>query len=117
MIAAGMGKHVTCLPPEQIVSMLEWTALSVPVNVIGIGVVKISVCLCLIRVVDKARKRISQFLWFLIAFIIVTHLELALVCSLHCIPLAALWNHQVQGQCMSTHTTVLAGYVGFGKHS
>lgn len=96
--------------------MLEWSALSEPVNVIGIGVVKISVCLCLIGVVDKARRRISRFLWILIAFIIVTHLGLALVFFLHCIPLAALWNHQVQGQCMSTHTAVLAGYVGFGKY-
>lgn len=32
---------------------------------------------------------------------------------LHCRPLAALWNPKVHGSCLSTHTTVLAGYVGF----
>ena len=114
MIASGMGRHLICLPPDQVISMLEWSALSEPVSVIGVGVIKISVCLCLIRVVDKARRKLSRFLWFLIAFIIVTHLGLAMVFFLHCIPLAKLWNPEIEGRCMSTHTTVLAGYIGFG---
>ncbi|MCJ1378141.1 hypothetical protein MMC17_001237 [Xylographa soralifera] len=114
MIASGMGRHLICLPPDQVISMLEWSALSEPVSVIGIGVIKISVCLCLIRVVDKARRKLTRFLWFLIAFIIVTHLGLAMVFFFHCIPLAKLWNPEIEGRCMSTNDTVLAGYIGFG---
>jgi len=93
--------------------MLEFSAISKALNVIGIGVVKISVCLTLLRVIERARRRISQFFWTLLVFIAVTHLALAMLFFLHCRPLAALWNPQIHGSCLSTHTTVLAGYIGF----
>ena len=93
--------------------MLEFSAISEALNVIGIGVVKITVCLTLLRVVERGRRRISQFLWCLLVFIAVTHLALAMLFFLHCRPLAALWNPHVHGSCLSTHTTVLAGYIGF----
>ena len=113
MISSGMGKHVSCLPSQSVISMLEFSAISEALNVIGIGVVKISVCLTLLRVVERARRRISHFLWSLFVSVAVTHLALAMLFFLHCRPLAALWNPQVHGSCLSTHTTVLAGYVGF----
>ena len=113
MVTSGMGQHISCLPPQSVISMLEFGAISEAINVIGIGVVKISVCLTLLRVVERGRRRISRFLWFLLVFIGVTHLALAMLFFLHCRPLAALWIPQVHGSCLSTHTTVLAGYIGF----
>ena len=113
MVTSGMGRHVSCLRPQSVISMLEFSAISEAINVIGIGVVKISVCLTLLPVVERGRRRISQFSWFLLVFIAVTHLALAMLFFLHCRPLAALWNPLVHGSCLSTHTTVLAGYIGF----
>ncbi|KAF6223002.1 hypothetical protein HO133_001053 [Letharia lupina] len=113
MITSGMGRHVSCLPPQSVIAMLEFSAISEALNVFGIGVVKISVCLALLRVVERARRGITLFLRSLLVFVAVTHLALALLFFLHCRPLAALWNPKVQGSCLSTHTTVLAGYVGF----
>ena len=113
MVTSGMGRHVSCLPPQSVISMLEFSAISEAINVIGIGVVKISVCLTLLRIVERSRRRISQVLWFLLVFVGVTHLALVMLFFLHCRPLAALWNPQMHGSCLSTHTTVLAGYIGF----
>lgn len=113
MIASGMGRHVSCLPPQSVIAMLEFSAISEGLNVFGIGVVKISVCLALLRVVERARRGITLFLWSLLVLIAMTHLALAMLFFLHCRPLARLWNPKVNGSCMSTHTTVLAGYVGF----
>ena len=93
--------------------MLEFSAISEGLNVFGIGVVKISVCLALLRVVERARRGITLFLWSLLVLVATTHLALAMLFFLHCRPLARLWNPKVNGSCMSTHTTVLAGYVGF----
>lgn len=93
--------------------MLEYSAISEALNVFGIGVVKISVCLALLRVVERARRGITLFLRSLLIFVAVTHLALAMLFFLHCRPLAALWNSKVHGSCLSSHTTVLAGYVGF----
>ena len=108
-----MGRHVVCLPPQSVVAMLEFSAISEALNVIGICLVKMTVCLTLLRVLERGRERISKFLWGLLIFIAITHLALAMLFFLHCRPLAALWNPLVHGQCMSTHVTVLAGYVGF----
>ena len=116
MVMAGMGRHLSCVHPEQITSVLKWSAISEPLNVISIGLVKISVCLCILRVVDRARRRIALFLWFLLVFVTITHLGLALVFFLHCSrPLAALWDPQVSGKCLTTAITVLAAYFLFGK--
>ena len=112
-ITSGMGRHVSCLPPQSVIAMLEFSAISEGSNVFGIGVVKISVCLGLLRVVERARRDITLFLWSLLVFVAVTHLALAMLFFLHCRPLAALWNPEVHGSCLSTHTTILAGYVGF----
>ena len=108
-----MGRHRPCLPPQSVIAMLEFSAISEGINVLGIGVVKISVCLTLLRVVERARRGITLFLRFLLVFVAVTHLALAMLFFLHCRPLAALWNKEVRGSCLSTHTTVLAGYIGF----
>lgn len=108
-----MGRHVSCLPPQSVIALLEFSAISEGINVFGIGVVKISVCLALLRVVERARRDITLFLWSLLVFVAVTHLALAMLFFLHCRPLAALWNPEVHGSCLSAHTTVLAGYVGF----
>lgn len=113
MITSGMGRHLSCLAPQSVIAMLEFSAISEAVNVFGIGVVKISVCLTLLRVVERARRGITLFLRSLLVFVAVTHLALAMLFFLHCRPLAALWNPEVHGSCLSTHTTVLAGYVGF----
>lgn len=113
MITSGMGRHVNCLNPESVVAMLEFSAISEALNVIGIGIVKIAVCLTLLRVVDRARRKMALFLWGLLVFVALTHLALAMIFFLHCRPLAALWNPEVKGSCLSTNTTVLAGYIGF----
>ena len=113
MVTSGMGRHVRCLPPQSVIAMLEFSAISEGLNVIGIGVDKISVCLALLRVVERARRGITLFLWSLLVLVGTTHLALAMLFFLHCRPLARLWNPKINGSCMSTHTTILAGYVGF----
>ena len=62
MITSGMGRHVNCLDPQSVVAMLEFSAISEALNVIGIGIVKIAVCLTLLRVVDRARRKMAIFL-------------------------------------------------------
>ena len=113
MIASGMGRHVSCLPPQSVITMLEFSAISEGLNVFGIGLVKISVCLALLRVVERARRGITLFLWSLLVLVATTHLALAMLFFLHCRPLARLWNPKVNGSCMSTYTRVLVAYVGF----
>ena len=87
-------------------------------NVVGIGAVKISVCLCLLRVVDKARRKLTRFLVFLIFFVAISHVGLALSFFLYCVPIQALWNPNSNGNCNSTPVAItVAVYIGFSKPS
>ena len=43
-------------------------------EIIGIGLVKISVCLCVLRVIDRVGKMLSRFLWVIIIFVSLSHL-------------------------------------------
>lgn len=73
MIRAGAGKHIYCLALGRIPVAIQWSIYAQIVNNIGIGLVKISVCLCVLRVIDRVGKRLSRFLWVLIAFVTASH--------------------------------------------
>ena len=114
MIQAGVGQHTYCLPPERIPITLKWSTLAQIMNNIGIGLVKISVCLFVLRVIDRTRKSLARFLWLLIAFITLSHLVQVILFIVQCRPMAAIWDKSIEGQCFSSHITYLAGYIGFG---
>lgn len=111
----GGGKHIYCLPPGQIYPVLKWSLLAQVCNVLGIGLVKISVCLCVLRLIDRARRRLSQFLWVLVAFVAASHSVQVLIFLLQCRPLNALWDPKVKGTCFSAHVVYTAGYTNYGK--
>ncbi|KAL8695242.1 MAG: hypothetical protein Q9218_000280 [Villophora microphyllina] len=114
LVRVGGGSHIFCLPLGQIYPVLKWSVFAQIFNVIGIGLVKISVCLCVLRLVDRARHRLSQFLWVLIAFVATSHLVQVLMFLLQCRPMNAMWNPKVKGTCFSPHVTYTAGYANYG---
>ncbi|KAL8826988.1 MAG: hypothetical protein Q9191_003461 [Dirinaria sp. TL-2023a] len=73
MVRAGAGKHIYCLALGRIPVAIQWSIYAQIVNNIGIGLVKISVCLCVLRVIDRVGKWLSRFLWVLIAFVTASH--------------------------------------------
>ncbi|KAL8668229.1 MAG: hypothetical protein Q9202_000207 [Teloschistes flavicans] len=114
LVQAGGGRHIVCLPPGQIYPVLKWSTLAQICNVIGIGFVKISVCLCVLRIIDRARRRLSQFLWILIAFVATSHFVQMLIFLIQCRPMQAIWDPNVKGTCFSPHVTYTAGYTNYG---
>ncbi|KAL8788441.1 MAG: hypothetical protein Q9213_001664 [Squamulea squamosa] len=113
LVQTGAGKHIYCLPRGQIYPVLKWSLLAQVCNVLGIGLVKISVCLCVLRLIDRARRRLSQFLWVMIIIVAVSHLIQALIFLVQCRPLNALWNPKVKGTCFSSRVAYTAGYANY----
>jgi len=74
MVKVGVGRHINCVALNQIPSTVQWSIYAQIVNIIGIGLVKISVCLCVLRVIDKVGMILSRFLWVVIAFVSASHL-------------------------------------------
>ena len=135
MIVSGVGRHIYCLPLANIPDALQWSIYAQIVNILGIGLVKVSVCLCILRVIDKVGKALSRFLHLMIAFVSVSHfaqvgenidhaIRYSIGCTkvskillflIQCRPMAKIWNPYLRGQCFSSHVTYLAGYIGFGR--
>lgn len=103
-----------CLPLEQIPLVLKWSVISQIFNNIGIGLAKISVCLCVLRIIGWTRKHLATFLWVVIAFCAASHFAQVMLFLVQCRPMAAIWNPHIHGKCFSPHITYLAGYIGFG---
>ena len=114
LVDEGLGRHVYCIPPEQVPSAVKWSVIAQICNIIGIGLCKISVCLCVLRIIDRARKGLAAFLWIIIAFAAASHLAQVILFLVQCRPMNAIWNPEVHGKCFSPHVTYLAGYIGFG---
>lgn len=74
MIVSGVGRHIYCLSPMHISAALQWSIYAQIVNILGIGLVKISVCLCVLRVINKVGKVLSRSLYVMIAFVSASHL-------------------------------------------
>lgn len=112
---AGMGRHIYCLRPEQVLDLAKWALLSQIGVSITLGLMKISVCLFVLRVVDKARRGIAKALWFLIYFVALTHILQVIMYVIQCRPLAAVWDKKVKGRCFSTHIVYMIAYLNYGR--
>lgn len=114
LVHEGMGRHIYCLGPTQQLQALKWSVISQMFNIIGIGLCKISVCLCVLRIIDRSRTGLAAFLWIFIAFAAASHLAQVILFLVQCRPMAAIWTPSIGGKCFSPHITYLAGYIGFG---
>ena len=88
--------------------MYQFIVIGKGLNIIGIGVIKISVCLTLLRIVELAKRRTAQFLWCLLIFVGITHFGLGMLYFLECRSWTAEW-----GSCLPENLTDLASYIIF----
>lgn len=98
-ISLGLGRHVFCIAPESQSAIRKWTTFLQLTNVIGIGLAKVSVCVLVLRVIDKAAVKFSRFIWAVIVFVSAVHLAEAIAILVQCIPLEARWNPNIKGKC------------------
>lgn len=115
LFLSGMGRHVYCLSIEQVLDVAKWVLLSEVGVATTLGLLKISVCLFVLRVVDKARKGIAKAIWLLIYFVALTHILQLIIYLVQCRPLAAVWSTKVKGRCFSTHIVYMFAYLNYGK--
>ena len=116
-VHTGLGKHIQCLDPARAYATLQWSIASQALHIACLGLVKVSLCLCVLRVIDRVERRISTFLWVNIALVGATHAAQLAMLLAECRPLNALWDLGVHGTCYSPDTTYITTYVAFSKIS
>lgn len=99
-VRAGYGRHVYYLSKTQLVETAKWTASSEIHVVIGVSLVKISVCFFVLRMIAGTNKAIRRiFVGFMIILIVLTVANVLLLC-LQCIPIQGFWNPEIKARCV-----------------
>ena len=114
-IHTGLGQHVECLDPDRAYSTLQWSILSQAHHIACLGLVKISLCLCILRVIDRVERRIAIFLWINIAVVGAVHIAQLAMLLAECRPLNALWDRRIHGRCYSPKKAYTTTYIAFSK--
>ncbi|KAF6232169.1 hypothetical protein HO173_009552 [Letharia columbiana] len=112
-VHTGLGKHIECLGPARAYATIQWSIAAQAQHIVCLGLVKASLCLCVLRVIDRVERRIATFLWVNIALVGAIHVAQLAMLLAECRPLNALWDPKVNGRCYSPKTAYTTTYVAF----
>ncbi|KAL8879910.1 MAG: hypothetical protein Q9198_002572 [Flavoplaca austrocitrina] len=99
MVLYGLGRHKYYLSHYDLKMFLKWDYLDWVQAILTLAISKISICLLLLRLSQFSK--LKEGLYWLIAFIFVTHLPLIVLLIVQCRPVEKTWNTIVDGKCFS----------------
>lgn len=109
----GAGRHEYYLSRPQIFQELKWHAFSQIQLYICTALIKTSVCLFLVRMVNK--KYLIRLLYSLIAALVSVNLAVVIVLVTQCRPLNKVWDRRINGQCWDVSVLKTVGWIAGGK--
>ena len=98
----GLGQHRYFLQRDHHVGFLKYNYLDWNQVFINLAVCKISICLFLLRISKFDRWR--NFLYGMIAFLIISHLPITFLYIFQCRPVNKFWDREVPGNCWPLST-------------
>jgi len=93
---------------------LKWTLIAELELVINTCFLKLSVCIFILRFINRTRKNLHYFIYILMAFLIVSTIALVITLLVQCVPLSALYRPGVKGRCFPKHVLYSVAYVQGG---
>lgn len=105
------------LTPAQLSEFIKWTFVEGVGFVIGTCFVKISVCIFILRFINRTRWVMRYFIYVLMGFLIVSTLSLVIALLAQCRPLKALYVLDIKGKCYSKNVSIAVAYVQAGRYS
>lgn len=110
-VLAGYGQHLYYLSQHQLVEAVKWNYLATPLLVCSLAASKISICLLLLRVLERIQAKFKRpFLYAVIAILAIIAVLSAGYCLGQCQPVSKLWNPTVPGHCKDPRIFVKLGY-------
>lgn len=113
-VANGSGQHIRNLTSTQRSGYAKWGIIGQTQFVISTGLIKLSVCFFVLRLVSRTRKALRHCIYVLMGFVVVSTVGLVIALLVRCRPLAALYNPQVKGNCYSVRVVIYVAYVQGG---
>ena len=98
---SGLGRHIEYLQPEQIKNVLLLTTIAEVLHTVGTCLVRISVCLFVLRLVPSTHREFYTYTYVLIAFFVVITVATFMLILLGCVPIQGTWDREVKARCIS----------------
>lgn len=112
---AGFGRHMYYLTLEQIVACGLYFHIIEILYVMSTAVVKVSACLFLLRIMTRGTSKLMRnFLYGLMAILLILCITCSLVIILQCMPVEAGWDPRVKGRCWKFNQILGVGYAQNG---
>jgi len=109
----GAGRHEYYLQRPEIIEELKWHAFSQIQLYICTALIKTSVCLFLVRIVNK--KYLIRLLYALSAALIIVNLAVVIALVTQCRPFNKVWDVRIKGQCWKVDVLKTFGWIAGGK--
>jgi len=115
MVSHGGGRHEYYLTEIQSQKVLQYNTLFAIMNIPCVCMVKVAILLFIYRIQNS--KRIAYFIYALLFLTIFVGVGTFFLMVFQCVPLNALWDHTVKGQCISResygHVSIAQGGTQF----
>lgn len=106
-VLEGVGRHVYYIGPVDAAQAIKWSTMAQAQNVLSTGLVKISICIFLLRILTS--KAMARFLYAVIGLLVAITAVCFSAVVVQCRPLQKLWNPQVHGKCWGPLVTPKIG--------
>ena len=113
----GIGSHIYDLTADQVMKAAMWSQLSQLQYIVAFGLTKISICLFVLRILERVRKSFRIFTWGVLVFCCMGNLALFIVWFVQCRPIQKLWIPTLGGTCISRTAVIDTIRVSTGKSS
>lgn len=97
----GFGRHIEYLQPDQISKVFLITTILTMLHTVGTFLVRISVCLFVLRLVPVTHRKFYRYTYLLIAFFAVITTATFMLFLLACIPIQGAWNREIKARCIA----------------
>lgn len=95
-VSWGFGRHLATLEPTRSIQALKYDYIQQPFHVMSSCFGRISFALFLVEIVQKFVTR-RRFLYSLMALQFTVNGITAIIITVQCRPIQALWNHKIEG--------------------
>ena len=106
--------HMSEIPLLELLLVVRWFTVTEIVAIATPVLVKLSVCISILRMVTIAQRTVTRTIWILITVLVTTGLGTFIAFLLQCIPLQKVWKPWLDGKCMDRTTTLVDLYYFYG---
>ncbi|KAF2234615.1 hypothetical protein EV356DRAFT_501509 [Viridothelium virens] len=104
LVNHGIGRHINYVSPGDLPVLAKVTLISSLVNTLGIMIVKISVCLFLLRMVRRARYSVLWLVYANLVILVPFTIATIIIDLVQCRPIEGYWNKSIDAKCISPDT-------------